>query len=78
MRQVREWSKKVTLRETLGKADVWRGEAYFDGDQHRLVLKRKTHVSTQRFLDQLAERTQRTSLTILQLVGEVSEPKMGV
>ncbi len=72
---MKDWSTKITLRETLSRAEKWPGEAYFDGDKHRLVLGPKTKKASEQLLARLAETAEYTSSTILELVSEISEPK---
>ena len=70
---MKEWSRKTTLRETLGEAEAWPGEAYFDGDQHRLVLKIRKRRSAEKHLTHLAVEAQRASSDIIELVRKIGE-----
>lgn len=71
--KMRNWSRKVTLKETLRKAEDWSGEVYFDGDQHKLVLKQERLEAREKLLTSLADSTEHTSLTILQLARELTQ-----
>ena len=75
---MKDWSKRITLSEMLRRAETWPGEAYFDGDQHRLVLRRNTRQSIEQLVTQLARLTQRTSMSILESVRESSESEIRV
>ena len=45
-REMNDWSGEMSLKETLGLAENGCGEAYFDGDQHRLVQRQELTRST--------------------------------
>ncbi len=73
---MKDWSTRITLRETLSRAEKWPGEAYFDGDKHKLVLRRKTRKETEKRLTELTESAERTTLSILDIAHEIREPQV--